>query len=169
MMAGLIPVDELRRLQKRMNRLMEDLGLTELESRYLEEMQKMQKRMSEMMEEAGAGTIPMEEDVFMPLADVKETDEAVVVTMDLPGVDKQDIDISVSDDELRVVAEKKEETEVSEKDYHKRERTYKRFERMVKLPVAVKTEEAKAKLESGVLEVTLPKEVVTARKRISID
>ncbi len=168
-MAGLIPVEELRRLQKRMNRLMEDLGLTELESRYLEEMQKMQKRMSELMEEAGTGTVPMGESIFMPLADVKETEEAVVVTMDLPGVEKQDVDISISDDELHVVAEKKEETEVSEKDYHKRERTYKRFERMVKLPVAVKAEEAKAKLESGVLEVTLPKEVVTARKRISIE
>ncbi|MDM7912527.1 MAG: Hsp20/alpha crystallin family protein, partial [Methanotrichaceae archaeon] len=101
--------------------------------------------------------------------DVKETDEAIVVTMDLPGVEKQDVDISVSDDELRVVAEKRAEKEVSEKDYHKRERTYKKFERMVKLPVAVKIEEAKAKLANGVLEITLPKEVVTAKKRISID
>ncbi len=166
-MAGLIPVDELRRLQKRMNRLMEDLGLSELESRYIDEMQRLQKRMSEMMEEAE--TIPMEGNIFMPLADVKETEDAIVVTMDLPGVEKQDVDISISDDELRVVAEKKAETEVSEKDYHKRERTYKRFERMVKLPVAVKMEEAKARLENGVLEITLPKEVVTARKRISID
>ncbi len=166
-MAGLIPVEELRRLQKKMNSLMEDLGLTELESRYLEEMQRLQKRMSELMEEAE--TVPMEGNSFMPLADVKETEDAVVVTMDLPGVEKKDVDISISDDELHVVAEKKAETEVSEKDYHKRERTYKRFERMVKLPVAVKTEEAKAKLESGVLEVTLPKEVVTAKKRIRIE
>ncbi len=123
--------------------------------------------MSELMEEVE--TVPMEGNSFMPLADIKETEEAVIVTMDLPGVDKQDVDISISDDELRVKAEKKEETEVSEKDYHKRERTYKRFERMVKLPVAVKIEEAKAKLESGVLEVTLPKEVVTSKKRISIE
>ncbi len=166
-MAGLIPTDELRRLQKKMNTLMEDLGLTELESRYIDEMQRLQKRMKELMEEAE--TIPMEGNISMPLADIKETEEAIVVTMDLPGVEKQDVDISISDDELRVVAEKKAETEVSEKDYHKRERTYKRFERMVKLPVAVKMEEAKAKLNNGVLEITLPKEVVTARKRISID
>lgn len=166
-MAGLIPVDELRRLQKKMNKLMEDLGLSDLESRYIDEMQRLQRRMSEMMEEAE--TIPMEGNIFMPLADVKETEDAVAVTMDLPGVEKQDVDISISDDELRVVAEKKAEAEVSEKDYHKRERTYKRFERMVKLPVAVKIEEAKARLDNGVLEITLPKEVVTARKRISID
>ncbi len=166
-MAGLIPVDEIKKLQKRMNSLMEDLGLTDLESKYLEEMQRMQKRMSDIMEEVE--TTGMEGDIMTPLADVRETDDAVVVTMDLPGVDKQDVDITITDDELRVAAERKTETEVSEKDYHKQERTYRMFERMVKLPVAVKMDEAKAKLADGVLEVTLPKEIITSRKRISID
>jgi len=166
-MAGLIPVDEIKKLQKRMNQLMEDLGLTDLESKYLEEMQRMQKRMSDIMEEVE--TTGMEGDIMTPLADVRETDDAVVVTMDLPGVDKQDVDITITDDELRVAAERKTETEVSEKDYHKQERTYRMFERMVKLPVAVKMDEAKAKLADGVLEVTLPKEIITSRKRISID
>ena len=166
-MAGLIPVDEIKKLQKRMNRLMEDLGLTDLESKYLEEMQRMQKRMSDIMEEVE--TTGMQGDIMTPLADVRETDDAVVVTMDLPGVDKQDVDIAITDDELRVAAERKTETEVTEKDYHKQERTYRMFERMVKLPVAVKIDEAKAKLVDGVLEVTLPKEAITSRKRISID
>jgi len=160
-------VDELRKLQKRMNKFREDLGLTDLESKYLEEMQRMQKRMSDLMEDVE--TAGGQGEIMMPLADVRETDDAVVVTMDLPGVDKQDVDITITDDELRVVAERKTETEVTEKDYHKQERTYKKFERMVKLPVAVKIEEAKAKLTEGVLEVTLPKEVITSRKRISID
>jgi len=160
-------VDELRKLQKRMNKFREDLGLTDLESKYLEEMQRMQKRMSDLMEDVE--TAGGQGEIMMPLADVRETDDAVVVTMDLPGVDKQDVDITITDDELRVVAERKTETEVTEKDYHKQERTYKKFERMVKLPVAVKIEEAKARLSEGVLEVTLPKEVVTSRKRISID
>lgn len=160
-------MDELRKLQKRMNKFREDLGLTDLESKYLEEMQRMQKRMSDLMEDVE--TAGGQGEIMMPLADVRETDDAVVVTMDLPGVDKQDVDITITDDELRVVAERKTETEVTEKDYHKQERTYKKFERMVKLPVAVKIEEAKAKLTEGVLEVTLPKEVVTSRKRISID
>lgn len=166
-MAGLIPVDELKRLQKRMNRLMEDLGLSDLESRYLDELQRLQKRMSELTEEVEAN--PLEESTMMPLADVRETDEAVVVTMDLPGVEKGDIDITVTDGDLRVVAQREVEKEIEEKDYHRRERTYRKFERMVSLPVAVKIEEAKAKLADGVLEITLPKEAVTSRKRISID
>ncbi len=165
-MTGLIPVEELKKLQKRMNRLMEDLGLTDLESRYLEEMQRMQQRMGDLMEEV---EITKESDSLTPLADLKETDEALVLTMDLPGVRKEDVDISITDDELRVVAERKTETEVAEKDFHKRERTYKRFERSVTLPVNIKVEETKARLAEGVLEVTLPKETVTSRKRISID
>jgi HSP20 family protein len=159
-------VEELKKLQKRMNRLMEDLGLTDLESRYLEEMQRMQQRMGDLMEEV---EITKEGDSLTPLADLKETDEALVVTMDLPGVRKEDVDISITDDELRVVAERKTETEVAEKDFHKRERSYKRFERSVTLPVNIKVEETKARLAEGVLEITLPKETVTSRKRISID
>ena len=50
-MTGWIPADELRRLQKRMNRLIEELGLDDLESRYIEEMERMQKRMSDLMED----------------------------------------------------------------------------------------------------------------------
>lgn len=166
-MAGLIPSEELKKLQKRMNRLMDDLGLTDLESRYLEEMARMQKRMSDLMEEAESSEA--KPGAISPLADVRETDDALIVTLDLPGVDKKDVDITISEDGLRVVAERKTETEVSEKDFHRRERTYKKFERQVGLPVGVKAEEAKARLEGGVLEITLPKEVVTSRKRISID
>jgi HSP20 family protein len=165
-MAGLIPVEDLKRLQKKMNKLMEELGLSDLESKYLDEMQKIQKLMGELTEEVETA---QPEGSMMPLADVRETDEAVIVAMDLPGIDKQDVDITISEDELRVVAEKKTETEIQEKDFHKRERTFRRFERAIKLPVAVRGDEAKARLESGVLEVTLPKEAVTLRKRVSIE
>ena len=166
-MTGLMAADELKKLQKRMNRLMDDLGLTNLESKYLEEMENMQKRMGDLMEAAEKG-----EDVsrkIRPLADVQETDGEIIVTMDLPGIDKQNVDITISDDELSVLAERKTETEIAEEKYHKRERTYKKFERSVSLPTGVKMDEAKARLADGVLQITIPKEVVTTRKRISID
>jgi len=148
-----------------MNRLMQDLGLSDLESKYLDEMQKIQKRMSEITAESGTGR----SDVMVPLADVMETDNSVVVSMDLPGVDKKDVEISVTEDELRVSALRKTEKEADEKGYHKRERSCAKFERMIKIPVAVKSEEAKASLTGGVLEIALPKEVVTSRKRIAVD
>jgi HSP20 family protein len=166
-MAGWIPADELRKLQKRMNRLIEELGLDDLESRYVEEMERMQKRMSDLMEDVE--NKEEEWGAVKPLADVQETEEAIVVTMDMPGVDKKDIDITVLDDELHVVAERKSEAEMAEKNYHRRERTYKKFERRVLLPVDVKMDEAKARLAEGVLEVTLPKVVIVSRKSITIE
>jgi HSP20 family protein len=166
-MAGLIPAEELRKLQKRMSKLMDDLGLTDLEAKYLDEMQRMHRRMCDLMEEVE--TAGEEGDLITPLADVWETDESVVVTMDMPGVEKHDVEINITDEELRVVAKRKIEPEQSEKDFHRRERTYKRFERMVRIPVSVRTEEARARLSDGVLEITLPKEVITSRKRIIID
>lgn len=107
-------------------------------------------------------------DIKVPPADVKETDDAIIVTLDLPGIDKNDIDISVLDNELHVVAERNAEREETEKSYHKRERAYNRFERWIPLPVAVKAEEATAKVDNGVLTITLPKEVVTTKKRINV-
>ena len=157
----------MRKLQKRMNRLIEELGLDDLESRYIEEMERMQKRMSDLMEDVENKEV--EWGVIKPLADVHETEEEIVVTMDMPGVDKKDIDITVLDDELHVVAERKSEAEVAEKNYHRRERTYKKFERRILLPASVKMDEAKARLAEGVLEIILPKVVIVSRKRIIIE
>jgi len=167
MTAGLIPAEELRKLQIRMNKLMEELGLDALGSRYTDEMARIQKRMSDLTEE-GEGLI-LNKGVMKPLADVHETEDAVVVTMDMPGAEKQDIDISVVDEELRVSAQRKSESEVDEQDYHRRERTYTRFERRVLLPASIKAEEARATLNNGVLQITLPKLSVVVRKRITID
>ncbi len=142
-MAGMIS-DDLRQLQNGMNKFMEHLGMTNWFPSNL------------------GG------DVKVPPADVKETDDAIIVTLDLPGIDKNDIDISVLDNELHIIAERNQETEGSEEGYHKRERMYNRFERWIPLPVAVKAEEATAKVDNGVLTITLPKEVVTTKKRINV-
>ncbi len=167
MTAGLIPAEELRKLQIRMNKLMEELGLDALGSRYTDELERMQRRMGDLVEDVEGPNL--KKGVIRPLADVQETDEALVVTMDMPGVEKQDIDISVVEDELRVSGQRKSEAEVNEQDYHRRERTYTRFERRVLLPASIKSEEARATLNNGVLEITLPKASVPSRKRIVIE
>jgi HSP20 family protein len=166
-MSGIIPADELKRLQKRMNRLLEDWGLTELESRYLEEMQRIQKRIEDLMKESELTNI--DRNAMMPLADLRETDEALMIIMDLPGIEKQNVDITIQEGEIRIIAERKARSEVSDKEYIKRERIHAKFYRTIKLPMAVKAEEARAQLSNGILEVTIPKEMIAARRRISID
>jgi HSP20 family protein len=166
-MTGLIAAEELKKLQKRMSRLMEDLGLSSIESKYLEEMGHMQKRMGELMDEVEASGD--RGGILQPLADVWETDGEIIVTMDLPGIDKKDVDITISENELSVVASRGTQTESVAENYHRRERTYKKFERTVSLPAGVKMDAATASLMDGVLTITLPKVVVTSRKRIAID
>lgn len=168
-MTGLVPKDDFKRLQRRMNRLMEDIGISEPESRYMPEIRRVQDKMNQLIEDFMAESPARFSDVMKPLADVKETDEEVVVTMDLPGMDKADVEISVTEDTLEVKAERKAEKEEKEEEFYKKERSFARFERSLKLPAEVKADDAKASLKDGVLEVHLPKVEVTARKKVTIE
>ena len=168
-MTGLVPRDDFKRLQRRMNRLMEDVGISDPESRYMPEIKRVQDKMNQLIEDFMAEAPVRFSDVMKPLADVKETDEEVVVTMDLPGMDKGDVEITVTEDALEVKAERKTEKEEKEEEFYKKERTFARFERSLKLPAEVKADDAKASLKDGVLEVHLPKVEVTARKKVTIE
>jgi HSP20 family protein len=105
-----------------------------------------------------------------PRIDIAETDKKVEVTVELPGVDEKDIDISLSDDMLTVKGEKKSETEKTEKDYHLVERSYGSFERMTRLPCEVDADKVKADFKQGVLKITLPKspEAKSKARKIAI-
>lgn len=92
-----------------------------------------------------------------PRVNVSETDERIEVTAELPGVEEKDIDISLTDDMLTIKAEKRSETEKTEKDYRMMERSYGTFERTMRLPCLVVDAEIKADFKSGVLAITLPK------------
>lgn len=105
------------------------------------------------------------EGAWVPVVDVFEDDDRVVVRVDLPGIDKKDIDVSIQGDTLIVKGEKKQEEEVKEKDYHRLERAYGSFQRVIQLPAKVDAQEIKAACRDGVLEISLPKkEEVKARK-----
>ncbi|WP_292487945.1 Hsp20/alpha crystallin family protein [Methanohalobium sp.] len=106
---------------------------------------------------------------FSPLVDVKEEDKNVVVTADMPGIDKNGVDITVRDDTLEISAKRSEESETEEKGYYRKERTYSEFYRTVPLPVTVDEENASAKLEGGVLKVTLPKSEKEQEHKITVE
>lgn len=92
-----------------------------------------------------------------PRTDVTETDEAVDVSVELPGMDEKDIDVSLSDDVLTIRGEKKAEREEKKKGYYLAERSYGSFYRSIPLPPGVDSEKAEARFKKGVLTVTLPK------------
>ena len=100
--------------------------------------------------------------------DVKESAEAVVVKAEVPGIDAQDINISVTGDVLTIKGEKKSEREEKEANYHLVERNYGSFSRSLKLPAAVDVDNITAKYDKGVLTVTCPKKEAVKPKAIEI-
>ncbi len=135
----------------------------------MEEMVQMQDMLNNMFKESRFGERWSESGILAPLVDVKDEGSDILVTTDLPGVEKGDVDIDVSDTTLTISAKRSASTEEEEEGYLRRERTYSSFSRSVTLPETVTTEGAKAKLEDGVLTVTLPKMQIEEKKKILIE
>jgi len=100
--------------------------------------------------------------------DMYETENDLVVKASLPGVKPEDIDINVTGDLLTIKAEVKEEKEVKEENYFRRERRFGTFCRSVTLPIEVDVDKAKAEYENGVLTLTFPKAETVKPKVIKV-
>lgn len=93
----------------------------------------------------------------VPKVDVSETDQEVHVTMELPGMSEQDLEVELTDNVLRVKGEKKDNRETKGCHFHRVERSFGMFERAVPLPAKVNRDAVAATFKNGVLEVQLPK------------
>ncbi len=107
---------------------------------------------------------------WAPLLDVDETDDEIRVSAEIPGIDPKEFDISVTGNVLTISGEKKVERKEDEKegDYRLYERRYGRFERSFVLPRHVDQEHVDARLQDGVLTVTLPKVEAAKPRKIAI-
>jgi HSP20 family protein len=99
---------------------------------------------------------------------VFEKEDEYVVRAELPGMKKEEIDISAAGDSLTIKGERKAEKEAKEKDYYLCERCFGSFERSLSLPTAVETGKVEARYENGVLEIKLPKVPEAKPKRVEI-
>lgn len=110
------------------------------------------------------------EPVLAPRVDIRETENAIVVQAELPGVDEKDVEIEYADGVLTLRGEKKLERteEEKEKGYYLMERSYGAFLRRIPMPVEVDENGIEASFEKGVLTVTLPKKPEVQPKRIQI-
>lgn len=102
--------------------------------------------------------------VFTPRVDMSETEKEIKVSVELPGLDENDIDVALTRDTLTIKGEKKEELEEKGTDYYRMERSYGSFTRSIPLPVDVNTDKVEATFKKGILYVTLPKTVSAMEK-----
>ena len=106
----------------------------------------------------------------VPAVDITEKDESFEITAELPGMDQENIDIKLSNGNLIIKGEKKEDKEEKSKGYHLSERHYGSFQRAFSLPKGVDTDKIEANFSKGVLSISLPKkpEAMNADKMVQI-
>jgi HSP20 family protein len=107
-------------------------------------------------------------EVALPSTDVSETDEAIEVKMDIPGLTADEITIEVRGNRLQVSGEHKEKKEEKGTAFHRVERSHGRIFRSMALPVAVKEDKVEAECQNGVLTITLPKAEEEKTRKISV-
>ena len=105
----------------------------------------------------------------MPKVDVIDRDTEVVVRAELPGVDKKDLDVSVSANAVTIKASTKAEHKEEKGDYYRCEITQGSISRTVALPADVDGDQAKAAFKDGVLELTMPKVAGSRKQSIKVE
>ncbi len=106
---------------------------------------------------------------WVPAIDISETDDEVIVKMDVPGVKPEDMEITLSDDVLIIKGEKKKETEEKKENFYRMERYYGSFMRSIELPCGVEENKISATYKDGVLKIVLPKKPEERKKVIKIN
>ena len=106
---------------------------------------------------------------WAPAVDIHETDDGFVVTADLPGIKKEDIEIDLKDSTLTIKGEKKFKEKAPKENYIRIERSYGKFIRSFSLPNNIDSEKIKATFKNGTLELGIPKKEETKPRQITID
>ena len=104
----------------------------------------------------------------MPSVNIFEEKGDVIVKAELPGIKKEDIDITLTDETITISGEKKKEEEVKKKDYYRWECSYGSFNRTFSLPAEVQPDKVKTKMKDGVLEIRIPKTEEAKKKEVKV-
>jgi len=116
----------------------------------------------------GAGDGGEEGAMFTPRLNVAETEREYEITLDLPGLRPEDVNVELKENQLWISGERRQEAEEQGKTYHRVERTYGRFRRVIPLTAEVRTDAIHAEYHEGVLRITCPKTEAAQPKRIEV-
>jgi HSP20 family protein len=105
---------------------------------------------------------------WAPAVDIYETENEVVLTAEIPGIEEKDIEIKVEDNTLTLKGERKFEKETKEENYHRIERAYGSFFRSFTLPTYVDQDKVEAEHENGVLKIRMPKRAELKPRKVKI-
>lgn len=139
----------------------------------LKEMVSLRERMSRMFDDPlfrfDGRSEETEMGAWLPAVDMFEKDDHLVIKAELPGMDKKDISLDFKDDVLTLSGVRKQENEVSEENFYRREMSYGKFVRSFSLPADSDAEKIKADFQNGVLTVEVPRPAQPKPKQIKVN
>jgi HSP20 family protein len=109
------------------------------------------------------------EGFWTPILDIEESNGNIVVKAEIPGMEKDEIKVSVRNNMLSISGERKQEIETKDKTFHRIERSYGKFSRTITLPSEVDADKIKAAYKDGVLNIILPKPESMKPKQIEVE
>lgn len=146
--------EEIRRMEEMMDRLFGEFY---------------EGRPTGLLTEGHGGLVPYSGRYREPYADLQETEKDVIVTAEIPGVQKGDININLTDHGIEITAESKHEAEEEKEGVHQAGKFYSKFYKFLSLPAKVRADKARATYKNGVLEVKLPKTEESKKTTIKVE
>ena len=134
------------------------------------ELAQLQNRVNRLFQESSLGQDEgLTTTSFVPPVDIYETEQNIVLKMEVPGVEQKDLDIRIENQTITIRGERNFEKEVKEDNFQRVERRYGSFQRSFSLPNTVNPEQVTADYENGVLKVTLAKRAEAKPKQIKVN
>lgn len=126
------------------------------------------KRFSDIMDEFFTDAVATRRESFAPSIDISETDKQYIIDVEVPGIDKNDIDLNIENNTLTISGERKFEKKEDGKQYHRVETHYGTFSRSFTLPDNVDVDTINATYNNGILNITVDKSEQQMKKQIKI-
>ncbi|BAY89102.1 MULTISPECIES: Hsp20/alpha crystallin family protein [unclassified Tolypothrix] len=134
------------------------------------EIDTLQRQLNELFEETRVPSAGVERGgVRIPAAELQETENAILLKLELPGMEAKDLDVQVTEKAVYISGERKQETKTEEKGTTRSEFYYGKFQRLIPLPARVQNTSVTADYKNGILHLTLPKVEAEKTKVVKIN
>jgi HSP20 family protein len=134
------------------------------------EMATLQQQMNRLFDETLVPATGWERSlVRVPAAEMKETQEAIHLKLEVPGIEAKNLDVQVTENAVSISGERKEETQTEENGVTKSEFHYGKFQRVIPLPARIQNTQVQAEYKDGILSLTLPKSEEEKNKVVKVN
>ncbi|MFN6562191.1 MAG: Hsp20/alpha crystallin family protein [Nostoc sp. ChiSLP01] len=134
------------------------------------EIDTLQRQINNLFEDTRVPSGLLDRDfIKVPAAELQETDDAIYLKLELPGIEAKDLDIQVTEDAVHISGERKSETKTEEKGTTKTEFYYGKFHRVIPLSARIQNTSVTADYKDGILHLTLPKSEQEKNKVVKVN